>query len=125
MDSKIVLRIFTLAAIVILMGTLWGNAKFALYGFPALGFCLSVTYAVIFSLALNSVPKYHGSFAGILCTGIAGGAVVSLLIGKLKDLIGLQTGMMILFIPLIYILSISFWAKPIIQNATITQEDLN
>lgn len=119
MDSKLVLRMFTIAAIVILLGTLWGNAKFALYGFPALGFCLSVTYAIIFSLALNSVPKYHGSFAGILCTGIAGGAIISLLIGKLKDLIGLQTGMMILFIPLIYILSISFWAKPIVQNETI------
>lgn len=125
MDSKLVLRIFTIAAIVILIGTLWGSAKFALYGFPALGFCLSVTYAVIFSLALNSVPKFHGSFAGILCTGIAGGAIISLLIGKLKDLIGLQTGMMILFIPLIYILSISFWAKPMIKNATIRKEDLH
>lgn len=123
MDSKLVLRIFTIAAIVILMGTLWGNAQFALFGFPALGFCLSVTYAVIFSLALNSVPKYHGTFAGILCTGIAGGAIISLLIGKLKDLIGLQSGMMILFIPLIYIISITFWAKPIIKNATIRKED--
>jgi fucose permease len=119
MDSKIVLRIFTFAAIIILAFTLWGSAGFALFGFPALGFCLSVMYAIIFSLALNSVSKFHGSFAGILCTGIAGGAIVSLLIGKLKDLIGLQSGMMILFIPLLYVLSISFWAKPIVTNATI------
>jgi fucose permease len=118
MDSKRVLRIFTLLAIVILMATLFGNVNMALYGFPALGFCLSVTYAIIFSLALNSVSKFHGSFAGILCTGIAGGAIISLLIGKLKDLIGLQAGMMILFIPLVYIISISFWAKPLIPNAT-------
>jgi fucose permease len=122
MDSKLVLRIFTIAAIVILIGTLWGNAQFALFGFPALGFCLSVTYAIIFSLALNSVSKFHGSFAGILCTGIAGGAIISLLIGKLKDLIGLQPGMMILFIPLLYILSITFWAKPIVKNATIGKD---
>ena len=85
----------------------------ALIGFPALGFCLSVMYGIIFSLALNSVTKYHGSFSGILCTAIAGGAIFSLLIGKLKDLIGLQAGMMILYIPLIYILSLSFWAKPL------------
>jgi len=122
MDSKLVLRVFTIAAIVILIGTLWGNAQFALFGFPALGFCLSVTYAIIFSLALNSVSKFHGSFAGILCTGIAGGAIISLLIGKLKDLIGLQPGMMILFIPLLYILSITFWAKPIVKNATIGKD---
>jgi len=99
MDSKLVLRIFTLAAIVILTFTLFGSARVALFGFPALGFCLSVMYAIIFSLALNSVSKFHGSFAGILCTGIAGGAIVSLLIGKLKDLIGLQSGMIFLFAP--------------------------
>jgi fucose permease len=122
MDSKTVLRIFTLAALIILTFTLFGKVEFALFGFPALGFCLSVMYAIIFSLALNSVSKSHGSFAGILCTGIAGGAIVSLLIGKLKDLIGLQAGMTVLYITLAYILSLSFWAKPIIQNATIKRK---
>jgi MFS transporter, FHS family, L-fucose permease len=119
MDSKVVLRIFTLAALIILTLTLFGKTAYALFGFPALGFCLSVMYAIIFSLALNSVEKSHGSFAGILCTAIAGGAIVSLIIGKLKDLVGLQAGMTVLYLTLLYILSISFWAKPIIKNATI------
>jgi fucose permease len=121
-DSKIVLRVFTTAAFVVLTLTLFGSARIALFGFPALGFCLSVMYGIIFSLALNSVTKYHGSFAGILCTAIAGGAIFSLLIGKLKDVIGLQAGMMILYLPLIYTLSLSFWAKPIVQNATIRKK---
>jgi MFS transporter, FHS family, L-fucose permease len=124
-DSKIVLRIFAGAAFIVLTMTLFGNAKMALFGFPALGFCLSVMYGIIFSLALNSVTRYHGSFAGILCTAIAGGAIFSLLIGKLKDMIGLQAGMMILYIPLAYILSLSFWAKPIVQNATIRKKITN
>ncbi len=124
-DSKIVLRIFVIAALVVLSFTLFGSAKMALFGFPALGFCLSVMYAIIFSLALNSVSKYHGSFAGILCTAIAGGAIFSLLIGKLKDMIGLQSGMLILFIPLFYILSLSYWAKPIVTNATIKRKNTN
>ena len=122
-DSKIVLRIFVSAAFLVLTFTLFGNAKIALIGFPALGFCLSVMYAIIFSLALNSVSKYHGSFAGILCTAIAGGAIFSLLIGKLKDLIGLQAGMMILYLPLAYILSLSFWAKPLVKNATLIRKN--
>jgi fucose permease len=122
LDSKIVLRIFTIAALIILTFTLFGKVKFALFGFPALGFCLSVMYAVIFSLALNSVTKSHGSFAGILCTGIAGGAIVSLLVGKLKDLIGLQAGMTVLYLTLGYILSLSFWAKPIVKNAIIRRK---
>jgi MFS transporter, FHS family, L-fucose permease len=124
-DSKIVLRIFTSAAIVLLLVTLFGKTRISMSGFPALGFCLSVMYGIIFSLALNSVPSYHGSFSGILCTAIAGGAVFSLLIGKLKDLIGLQAGMMILLLPLSYILSLSFWAEPIISNATFKRKNNN
>ncbi len=123
-DSKIVLRIFSVSALLVLAVTLFGNAGVALVGFPALGFCISVMYAIIFSLALNSISKYHGSFSGILCTAIAGGAIFSLLIGKLKDMIGLQAGMMILFIPLAYILSLSFWAKPIVKNATIRKKTI-
>ena len=125
MDSKIVLRIFTLATLIVLSLSLFGNKAVAMVCFPALGFSISVMYALIFSLALNSVSRYHGSFAGILCTAIAGGAVFSLLIGKLKDLIGLQAGMMILYLPLLYILSISFWAKPIVRNATMTKKPNN
>ena len=120
MDSKVVLGIFSVAALVILTCiSLFGRFNLPLFGFAALGFCLSVMYAIIFSLALNSVPKFHGSFAGILCTAIAGGAVFSLLIGKLKDMIGLQAGMVILFLPLLYILSVSFWARPMVKNATL------
>ena len=122
-DSKIVLRIFAVACFAVLTLTLFGNAKMALFGFPALGFCLSVMYGIIFSLALNSISRYHGSFAGILCTAIAGGAIFSLLIGKMKDLIGLQAGMMILYLPLAYILSLSFWAQPIVGNAVIKRKN--
>jgi len=122
MDSKIVLRIFTICTLIVLTFTLFGSTNIALFGFPAIGFCISVMYAIIFSLALNSVSRYHGSFAGILCSAIAGGAIFSLLVGKLKDLVGLQAGMTVLYLPLIYILSISFWAKPIVKNATIKRK---
>lgn len=118
-DSKLVLRIFAISALLILGLTLSGSKQIALIGFPALGFCLSVMYGIIFSLALNSIDRFHGSFSGILCTAIAGGAVFSLLIGKLKDLIGLRVGMLILYLPLLYVLIVSFKAKPLIQNATI------
>ena len=52
-------------------------------------------------------------------TGIAGGAVIQLLIGAISDLTSLKTGMCFLFITLGYILSVSFRAKPIISNKTV------
>ncbi|MDP4284775.1 MAG: MFS transporter [Bacteroidota bacterium] len=118
-DSKLVLRWFTLLGIICLAFGLWGSDHVSLWAFPIAGFFLSVMYPVIVSLGLNSVSKHHGSFAGILMTGIAGGAVVQILIGAISDMFSLRTGMEFLFITLGYILSISFWAKPIITNKTI------
>jgi len=90
-----------------------------LYAFPCVGFFASVMYPIIFSLALNSLEEHHGAFSGILLTGIIGGAVIPLIIGAIGDRLGLRTGMFFLYITLGYILSIGFWAKPLIKNKTI------
>jgi fucose permease len=119
MDSKLVLRIFVFLAIITLTVTLFGNEQMAVYGFPVLGFFLSVMWSIVVSLALNSVARYHGTFSGILVSGIAGGALISLLIGGLKDWIGLRQGMFVIYLTLGYILFLSYWAKPLIANKTI------
>jgi fucose permease len=82
-------------------------------------------WSIIFSLALNSVVEHHGSFSGILCTGIIGGAIVPLIIGGLADIFGLRVGIMFLYVSLAYILSIGFWGKPIITNKTIFEKKEN
>ncbi len=119
LDSKIVLVIFTIAAIMSLTAALFMSGPAALIAFPLVGFFSSVMYPVIFSLALNSVEEHHGSFSGILVTAIVGGAVVPLIVGGLGDLMGLRNGMLFLFLPMAYILSIGFWAKPLIKNVTV------
>ncbi len=124
LDSKVVLRGFTILAVVSLLVALFGSEDLSLYAFPISGFFLSVMYPIIISLALNSVKSHHGSFAGILMTGIMGGAVVQLLVGFISDISSLRVGMMILLIPMGYILSISFWAKPIITNKTLKLKDI-
>ncbi len=119
MDSRKVLVIFTLAAIFCLTLSLFGSGPVALISFPLVGFFASVMYPVIFSLALNSVAEHHGSFSGILVTAIVGGAVVPLIVGGLGDLLGLRYGLLFIYLTLGYILSIGFWAKPLIVNKTI------
>ncbi len=121
-DSKLVLRIFVIAAMICLAIALFSSGNTPLYFFPATGFFLSVMWSVVFSLALNSLDKHHGSFSGILCTGIIGGAIVPLIIGYLADFIGLRFGMLFIFITLGYILSVSFWANPLIKNETIFEK---
>lgn len=120
-DSKLVLRFFSIAAMISLATALHAkDGNIAYYGFIGVGFFASVMWSVIFSLALNSLKNNHGAFSGILCSGIIGGAVVPLIVGVLGDAVGLRWGMAFVFITLSYILSISFWAKPLIKNKTIS-----
>jgi fucose permease len=124
LDARKVLVGFATGAIVSLAVALYGPTSVSFYAFMAVGFFLSVMWSVIFSLALNSVALHHGSFSGILCTGIVGGAVVSWLVGALGDQLGLRTGMTILFLTLAYILSIGLWARPLVDNATVSPREL-
>jgi fucose permease len=124
LDAKLVLAVFTALAIGCVGLALLGPAEVALLAFPASGFFLSVMWSIIFSLALNSVSAHHGAFSGILCTGILGGAVVPLLVGMLGDRVGLRLAMLTVFVTLGFILSIAFWARPLIRNETVGVLDL-
>ena len=66
-DSKLMLRIFSMIAILNLSIALFGPTQVAIIAFACCGFSISIMFSVIFALALNSVDKHHGAFSGILC----------------------------------------------------------
>jgi fucose permease len=86
-----------------------------------IGFSVGALAAL--TLALNSVSAHHGPFAGILCTGLMGGAIVPLIIGQLGDWFGLRTGMLVLYVTFGCILSIGFWARPLVTNALLRENN--
>jgi len=118
-DSKKVLIGFTLAAMASLTLALFGSGEMAKIGFPMVGFFASVMWSILISLALNSVKEHHGTVAGILVTGIVGGAVWPLAVGAVGDWLGLRSGMFLLYLSLGYILFVGFVAKPLVSNKTI------
>lgn len=119
-DSRKVLIVFTVAALASLTTGILGPGDVARWALPMVGFFASVMWSIIISLALNSVSEHHGSFAGILCTGILGGAVVPVIVGAISDELGsLRLGMSFLYLTLGYVLAIGFWAKPLVNNETI------
>jgi MFS transporter, FHS family, L-fucose permease len=115
-DSRKVLLVFTASAVACLSFSLFGSKEVSLIALPAIGFFASVMWPVILSLALNSIRQHHGSLSGILITGIAGGAIVPLIIGGLGDLFGLRFGMFFLYLSFGYVFSVGIWAKPFVQN---------
>ncbi len=119
-DSRHVLIGASIGSLFCLSAALFGPASVSLLAFPAIGLFASVMWPVLVSLALNSVSEHHGSFAGILSTGIMGGAVVPLVIGRIGDHFGLRAGVAFLYVTFAFILTVGFWAKPIITNATVS-----
>jgi len=119
-DSRRVLLGAATGALVCLSAALFGPARVSLIAFPAIGLFASVLWPIVMSLALNSVAEYHGSFSGIMGTGIMGAAVVPVIIGRIGDIAGLRTGMAFLYITFGMVLSVGFWARPLINNATLS-----
>ena len=118
-DSRKVLIGTSICALVCLTAALFGPASVSLVAFPTIGLFASVMWPILVSLGLNSVSEHHGPFAGILSTGIMGGAVVPLIIGRLGDHFGLRTGVAFLYLTFGCVFSVGFWAKPLITNATV------
>ena len=120
-DSRRVLIGTSIGALFCLSAALFGPAGISCLAFAAIGLFASVMWPIIISLALNSVVEHHGSFAGILGTGMGiGGAVVPVIVGRIGDHAGLRSGMAFLYLTYGIVLTIGFWAKPLISNQTIT-----
>lgn len=84
------------------------------------GFFLSIMWSVTVSLGLNSMKEGHGTVAGILCTGIVGGAIISPIIGIITALLGsLQFALCILLLPLGYLFYVAYSAQPLVKNHTV------
>jgi len=119
-DSRYVLIGTCLGAMLCLTAALFGPANVSVIAFPAIGLFASVMWPILVSLALNSVSEHHGSFAGILSTGIMGGAVVPLIIGRIGDQFGLRAAVSFLYLTFASVLGAGFWARPLIANATVS-----
>lgn len=119
-DSRAVLIGTSVGALICLTAALLGPASVSVVAFPAIGLFASVMWPILVSLGLNSVSEHHGPFAGILSTGIMGGAVVPVIIGRIGDHFGLRSGVAFLYLTFGCVLSVGFWAKPLITNATVS-----
>jgi MFS transporter, FHS family, L-fucose permease len=118
-DSRKVLIGTTIGALLCLTAAQLGPANVSLVAFPAIGLFASGMWPILLSLGLNSVSEHHGPFAGILSTGIMGGAVVPVITGRIGDHFGLRFGIAFLYLTFGFVLSVGFCAKPLITNATL------
>jgi fucose permease len=115
-DSRRVLGVFGFGALTCLSMALFGPAEISKFAFPCMGLFASVMWPIIISLALNSVLEFQGAFAGIMCSGIMGGAIMPLITGWIADSFGLRAGMCLLYFTFGWVSAVSLWARPLITN---------
>lgn len=118
-DSQKVLAALTILAIISLSVALYGGTTSSKIAFPMVGAFESVMWPIILSLALNSVHKHHEAVSGLMFTASIGGALGPVIIGNAGDLLGLGISLNYLYLPLLVVLGVSFWARPLISNQTI------
>lgn len=121
-DSRKVLAGLSILAIISLSFALYGGTIASKIAFPMVAAFESVMWPVILSLALNSVTKHHEVVSGFMFTASVGGALGPVIVGSLGDLYGLGVSLNYLFLPLLIVLSVAFWAKPLVPNKTFKRQ---
>ena len=93
--------------IMLLIGNLWSILTMVFI----IGFALANVFSIIFSAALKKLPEHANEISGLMIMGIAGGAVIPLIIGITSDLLGQTAGMAILLLAMAYLTYSAFKMK--------------
>ena len=86
--------------VMLLIGNLWGILSMIFI----IGLAVANVFSIIFSAALKKMPDRANEISGLLIMGVAGGAVIPLIMGITSDALGQTSGMAILLIALTYLL---------------------
>jgi FHS family L-fucose permease-like MFS transporter len=76
----------------------------ALWSVLAVGLCNSIMFPTIFSIAIEDLGDLKPQGSGLLCTAIAGGAVIPLLFGFVTDMHGFNMAFIVVLFCYAYIL---------------------
>ncbi|NEW85089.1 MAG: sugar MFS transporter [Mariniphaga sp.] len=93
--------------IMLFIGNLWGILSMVFI----LGLAVANVFSIIFAAALRRKPDRANEISGLLIMGVAGGAVIPLIMGITSDLVGQTGGMAVLLIALGYLLFSAFKLK--------------
>ena len=89
-----------------------GNTALIMVIIGCIGFFCSSIFSVIYSQAMKSRPDKANEISGLMIMGVSGGAVIPPVMGLLTDLIGNQTGSVIVIaVCMAYLTFCSFWLK--------------
>lgn len=102
-----------LVAIAGLIALFFVSGQYAILALVALiGFTCSSIFSLVFSMAIQARPTKANEISGLMVTGIFGGAVIPPLMGFFTDMMGSQSGSLVVILAcLVYLLYCSMGIK--------------
>lgn len=88
-----------------------GSATLTMVCIGAVGFFASTVFSIIYSVAFSYYPKDTGSVSGLLITAVAGGGIVTPLLGWTIDHAGMVGGICVILACALYLLGCACWIK--------------
>lgn len=106
-------RLNILVAIAGLIALFFVSGQYAILALVALiGFTCSSIFSLVFSMAIQARPAKANEISGLMVTGIFGGAVIPPLMGYFADMMGSQSGSLVVILGcLVYLLYCSMGIK--------------
>ncbi len=103
-SQELFLRICTVLGLVLVIGVLTTTGKTSVYFLASLGFAHAIMWPAIWPMSLKGLGKFTKAGSALLIMGIAGGAVLPLLYGKMVDVSGNRAAYWVMIPCYLYIL---------------------
>jgi FHS family L-fucose permease-like MFS transporter len=90
-----ILGYYAIGAITLLILSIALTGSVSMWTLLLVGFCNSLMFPTIFTLAIKGLGKYTEQASGLLCTAIVGGAVIPMAFGFITDTISMKTALLL------------------------------
>ena len=104
LKPNIVLTICAAMSVLLIIFSINSTGNLAVWSMISVGIFNSIMFATIFSLSVHGLKKYTTQASGLLSTSIVGGAIISFLMGLIKDSYTWQIAFLIPAICYVYII---------------------
>lgn len=88
------------AALLIIISMITGGYV-AIYSIVLTGFCISIMFATIYSLAIDGLGRFTNEASSFLIMAISGGFFIPMIFGLVADFFSLKTSLIVVMIPLL------------------------
>lgn len=101
--APMLLLICAASASLLCLVVIFTNGPIAAYSALFVGFFNSVMFPTIFTITLRRAKVSEASVSGLLCLAISGGAILTLLVGRLADIANLSVSFLIPMLAYVFI----------------------